>query len=164
MKITLTERELLHAALEGAMRQIRAWHDGSQHLNPDTKREDDWRRSIESACAEVAASRALDACWRAVMKIGARDLTAQLAEYEVRSSTEADYGLLVRQKDAETAWYVLVIGERGVYDVVGVIHGTEAKQDQFQHPGREGWLPCWIVPQDALTSVEDHLALIGPTR
>jgi hypothetical protein len=146
--VSLTATELLHAATTGAQRRIESigWQstdyvDGG--LSP-------WDRDIEAACAELATARALGRYYdfSTGRFCGAG---SDVPGAQVRWTHRPEGRLILRPRDAEDEYYVLVTGTAPSYVVVGWIQGANAKVAEYEIDPGGRKLPCWMVPQGALT-------------
>jgi hypothetical protein len=63
--------------------------------------------------------------------------------------------LLLRENDADDKPHFLLIGERGVYDIVGWAFGHEGKQERYR-AAPAGRPPAFFCPQQSLRSMADE--------
>jgi hypothetical protein len=138
--VTLTQEEMLEAAVVGCRRRIDSIFSGRKD-NQRTNRDDAWQNDIEAAAAELALCKHLGLEWnRGVNTFKAPDAGV----YQVRQTKYERGHLIVRPKDPDEATYVLVIGQCTVYVPVGWLTGREAKV-------HANWkVDAWWVPMEGL--------------
>lgn len=157
MKITLTNSEMVMAALIGCHRHIASLRLKQAHGATDT-----WTLNIEGACGELAAAKALNLFWDgSVNTFSAPDLQPNI---QVRTRSKSDFGLIVRKKDNDDEIFVLVTGVSPTFVVHGWIYGKDAKQEKWIQT--YGDRPAaYFVPQSALHPIgtlKAHLESIPP--
>ncbi len=149
--ITLTVGELHMAAQIGCLRQIESLVKKlpDRHGFDGT---DGWSIHIEGAAGEIAVSKALNVYWGGSVNTfrTAADIGTKL---EVRTRSNYDYDLIVRDNDKALSVYILVVGKIPTFRVVGWIRGSDAKN--------EAWLKtygnrpaAYFVPQSCLNPIE----------
>ncbi len=153
MTVKLSSVELMTASLVGLMRSVQSITSGRNAENAYANRGDNWQRDVEGACAEMALAKALGRYYApTVNNFDGTDACG----YQVRSTRYRDGKLIIREKDKDDDIFVLVVGERGKYEIKGYILGADAKEDIFLVSPEEGsgnirnGGPAWFVPQDAL--------------
>lgn len=157
MKVKLTNSELVMAALIGCRRHIASLKLKQAHGATDT-----WTINIEGACGELAAAKALNLFWDGgVNTFSAPDLQPNI---QVRTSSNHDWGLIVRRNDKDDEIFVLVTGVSPEFVVRGWIVGKSAKNNKWfrTYNNRP---EAYFVPQSALNPVgtlKAHLDSIPP--
>lgn len=111
----------------------------------------DWDVVIEGAAAEMAVAKALRLYWG---DSPALDYNGDVGRYQVRSTDHADGHLILYERDADDATFVLVTGRAPAFTVRGFILARDGKRDEYLANGRlrsEGWM----VPQSALRPIRE---------
>lgn len=150
--ITLDWFELMQAGMVGLLRQCNALRDGRKDAHGLTDRDSNWNTHIEGACGERAVAKAVNRYWNGsvdTFKSGG-DVGAKI---QVRTRSQHDYELLVRDSDPDDAAFFLVTGWAPHYRVIGWIMGRDAKRAEWKqtHGGRPA---AYFVPHAALTALE----------
>lgn len=147
--IRLTIAEIWQAASVGMLRQMQALSRGQRDAH-GFNGEDGWTIHIEGACGELALAKYLNVYPGLTANAGK---AADVSKYQVRTRSKPDYDLIVRDGDADSDVFVLVVGSAGTYRVIGAILGEHAKRPQWrkQYGGRP---PAYFVPQSALRPLE----------
>lgn len=86
---------------------------------------------IQSAGAEMAVAKFLNMRWNASIDDFNNEVPDVGEAIEVRYRRK-DYDLLIRDRDPEKRDYVLVRGAMPTYEIIGWIHGWDAKQERFR--------------------------------
>jgi hypothetical protein len=146
MRIELTTVELLFAAYEGVLRQVRALSRGLEHA-AGYDGSDPWLIHIEGAAAERAVAKALGIYWPNSQ--GPEHGGDLPGEREVRWVKQAHLSLIIRPGDPPERRYYLVSGREGSYTVHGWIFGHEARREEWSK-APNGRSPAWFVPQSVL--------------
>lgn len=152
--VTLDAREMMVAALSGAMRRISGLKNRrSQNANYDTFCNEAWGDEIESSMAEVALAKYLNQYWR----VGAFE---QRHSGDVGNGIEARWTryknghLILMPKDADDHVYYLITGRAGTYQIHGFIEGWQGKKQQWwtnECNGQKVRGFAFFVPPAALT-------------
>jgi len=147
MKIQFAKYELLMAAGVGVWRRVE-----SMGIQSAFDPKYDWSSEIESACAELAAAKALNLYWDgSVNTFKAPDLPGNI---QVRHTEHLNGRLIVREGDSDDHIFLLVVGKVPSMHVIGWLLGAKAKQDRFlMDPNGRG--RAWFVPQGCLLMVEE---------
>lgn len=141
-EIILTIAEMHAGAQTGINRQIAA-------LKRELKDQhgfngDGWGIHIEGACGEIAFCKLMNRFWSP--SVNTFKTEADVGEqYEVRTRSQHEYELLIREDDNDDRIFVLVTGHAPKFIIHGWKTGREAKRDEWQqtHGGRP---PAWFVP------------------
>ena len=145
MMVVLAQHEVLMAATVGIMRQIsainRSLRDRNGHEGAG------WNLHVEGACGELAVAKALGVHWSG--SVNTFKLGGDVGSFQVRTRSQSDYELIVRDDDRDEDTFILVTGQCPNYEVVGKIAGRDAKKDEWRkaYGGRPA---AWFVPHDAL--------------
>lgn len=146
--ITLTWHEAAMAAEIGTLRQLASIRHDRQDRHGFTG--EGWSEHIEGACGELAVAKFLGCYWNgSVNSFAACDLPF----VQVRTRSRHDYDLIVRDKDNDEEYYVLVTGKCPHYRIRGWISGGDAKRPEWlaEHGGRP---PAWFVPAGELQDMD----------
>lgn len=110
-----------------------------------------WDAHIEGACGEIATAKLLGLFWNG--SINTFKDGGDVSGLEVRTRSESHYDLIIRDNDADTSIYILVIGACPTYRVLGWVRGVEGKRAEYRqaHGGRPG---AYFVPQSVLRPIE----------
>ena len=151
--VTLTDYELAQAAMTGMLRQISAIKIG---YNQDKMKPAGgfWQRHIEGACGEVAVAKAMGRYWGGSVNtfktIGDLDSTG----WEVRTRSDHDYDLIIRDDDDDERVFILVTGSAPEYLVRGWIKAADAKRGEWRKDyGGHG--AAYFVPPECLREMGD---------
>jgi hypothetical protein len=151
MNVTLTWYEVAIGAYVGIQRQIAAL---SKRL-PDRHGYigDGWSEHIEGACGEMAAARAIGQYW--TPSVNTFKNGGDVGEIQVRTRSNHEYDLLIRNSDRDDDIFILVTGKVPSFVVRGWLRGSDCKKQEWlkEYGGRP---PAWFVPQGSLNSV-DHM-------
>ena len=147
-----TSRELARCAVTGMARNEAGWRNGWS-LGGGVKRKDfGIEAHIVGAMGELAVAQLLKITWRPVIgeldtKRG--DLPGRL---QIKSVHQSNYRLLLRESDPEDFRYVLVYLTVLQATVIGWMHGSEVKQDNFKILEGDGPFDrlVYAVPQNLL--------------
>jgi hypothetical protein len=150
--VTLTARELLHAAHVGITRRVISLtkaHRPRYGVGVDHP----WQLDIEGACGEYAVAKVTGLVWT-----GATSRLCDVGDnVEVRTRSRAEYDLIVHPADADDRFFVLVTGTAPSYTIRGFLRGLEAKVPAYwQDPA--GGRPAFFVPAGALRPIGDLAA------
>jgi hypothetical protein len=129
--------------------ELRSLESAILELNPATSRErtpmQKMLDDINSICSELVVGRRFFG-ERWLPKLNVFHEEADVGhDIEVRSTTEPDYSLLVRDNDDPFRRYVLVITDvmKG-YSVKGWAYGYEAMREEWATTRGAGGRPCWM--------------------
>ena len=147
-KATLTESEIQQGAFVGMQRCVFAITSNLRNEQSNA-----WQNDIEGALAEMAFAKLLNVHWDG--KIGKIE-KGDVGHWEIRQTKMPDGHLLIYPSDLNDASYVLMTGQKGVYEVRGWILGREGKQHKYWRADVTGYRPCFWVPQSDLRSIETH--------
>lgn len=144
MNVVLERHEVALAARVGVDRRLNSHGLEDAHgYNGQAP----WEQDIQGAAAELAVAKATGRYWDGSFDTFKR---GDVDHWQVRSTKRPDGCLIVRPSDPTDAFYWLVVGEIPNFNVVGMIHGKNAKQERYKRaPG--GRPPAFFIPQDDLT-------------
>lgn len=150
MKIVLTIGELHLAAQNGCLRQIESIVKGL----PDKHgfEGSGWNIHIEGAAGEIAAAKALGIYWGG--SVNTFRSQNDIGKFEVRTATQSNYRLIVREQDKDSNVYILVTGSAPSFDVRGWVYGKEAKVHKYLN-APVGRPAAYFVPQSDLRSIDE---------
>jgi hypothetical protein len=143
--VTLTPTESRAAILTGAERQIDALTRGLRDRAGTS--DDTWTLHIEGAAGEMAAAKALGRYWQ--MPVSTFKKGGDVGELQIRTRSQHNYDLIVRDDDRDGDLFVLVTGRIPRFAVHGWIRGGDAKRAEWrkQYDAHE---PAFFVPQGEL--------------
>jgi hypothetical protein len=146
--VKLTMAEVLQGAATGTMRHMESVSRGEQHKPPLKPQDNGLMLHIEGACGEIAYAK-----WRGVYfdpRINSYKGADFGTNVQIRTRSNHDYELLIRDNDNPEHFYVLVTGMAPTYRVVGWIKGSDAMKPEWRKDwGGRG--EAWFVPHSALT-------------
>ena len=148
-EVTLTESEMLTAALIGCRRQIGAL---LENRTPSAAfRGASWEIHIQGAAGELAFARFRNLFWSG--SIGTYRRGGDVGDIQIRTRSQPHYDLIVRDGDRDDDVFVLVVGIIPRFRIIGWIYGRDAKQPQYrkEYGGRPS---AFFVPQSALRPFE----------
>jgi hypothetical protein len=148
LTVTLSQREIILAALIGSFMKARAIARGWK----DRVYESDWNVHVEGIAAEIAVAKALGIRYRPNLN-GFK--APDVGDLHVRWTTRSNGPLVIRPGDPDGI-YVLVTGQCPTFTVMGWIHSYDAKQPCYWRVLR--YNKAWSVPQRRL-----HLTAPVPT-
>jgi hypothetical protein len=151
VNVTLTPHEMALAAQAGARREIQAAMRARKEAHGhDAARP--WIDHIEGACAELAVAKVSDHYWRPVVDEPLHTLqqdVGQSGRVQVRSTPRANGALILHLNDDPEARFLLVVGARGTYQIVGWIRGADGMANTFWRDPGTG-RPAFFIPQPVL--------------
>lgn len=137
IEVTLTWSELELAAIVGVRRNVESLSDGnSPHRLMGTPHQDlpGWQGHIEGAAGEAAVAKYLNRYWSGTVNTFGKG--GDVGALQVRARSRHDYELIIRPKDRDDDWFVLVTGKAPIFRI-----------------------RAWFVPHAALTPFpEDAMA------
>jgi hypothetical protein len=145
--VTLDYFETLQAAFAGSLRQAEAMRLGRQHRHGLTDGDGtSWSLHIEGAGAELAAAKAFDCYWRAVVA-DPKTLAADVGDRLNVRQTAREAGSLIIHPD-DVGLFVLAIGRLPTFRLFGPVDAALCKRPEWWRTdtGR----PAYFVPQRAL--------------
>jgi hypothetical protein len=143
IEVVLTEFELHMAAGVGARRGVNAFVNGRRQAAADVDSEGNWQQHIEGACGEMAVARVLNRYWNG--SVGTFKSGGDVGDIQVRTRSKHHYDLIVRSRDRDEDWFILVTGTAPRYRVHGYVRAADAKKDEYrQNHGGHG--EAWFVP------------------
>lgn len=150
--VTLTQAQMFQAAVEGCMRQLRAFANGRRHRHGHDGT-DNWTMHIEAAGAEVAVARLTGRFWCAsFLPDYAGDIGVGL---QVRHTARATGRLILHPTDDDRHVFVLARGLMPEYDLAGWIVARDGKRLEWWRelqPGRGAYVveACHLRPMEEL--------------
>jgi hypothetical protein len=140
----------MFAAQAGVMRQISALERSRNEAHYGAP-EHPWDVNIEGCGAECAFAKYSGMYWQSVVKRPS-DLRGDVGHVQVRSTPLSNGCMIVHEDDKDGSPFVLVVGKFPKYEVIGWMHGHEAKNKEFWRTdtGR----PAFFVPQDRLWAMD----------
>ena len=150
--ITLTWREVQHAALDGAIRYVNVLQNGWTDRRAQCGLWLRWGTNIEGAAGEIALAQFIGANWAGMREHGAPDVGDGL---QIRTVDHPDKRLTVYGDASDADAYVLVEGAAPTYTLVGWLYAHEAKRACWLERLKPESSPAYFVPRGALRSVED---------
>jgi hypothetical protein len=149
IKVTLTESEMLEAAIAGVYRSVEDRAAGRKEAHGQETLGYD--RSILGCFGERAVAKEFNLYWPGKGVFGERDV----GPFEVRTRSLHSYDLIVRKKNKDEDMYVLVTGKGPDFWIRGWKFGDESKQKKWirTHANRP---PAYFVPVEEL---EDPMEL-----
>lgn len=154
MEVSLTWYEVLTAAHVGTHRNVEALakkRKGTFEGGLST-----WESHILGACGEMAFAKATGLYWGAsvnTFKVG-----GDVVGVEVRTRSQSDWDLIVRDDDPDGRIYFLVTGGPEKFRLVGWIKSEDARRPEWRK-NHGGYSPAFFVPQSALKPLDQLLAL-----
>jgi hypothetical protein len=147
--VTLTTQEMMLAAYAGVRRCVVSRAKGSipaygcGHLEA-------WGVDVEGSGGEMAAAKVLNLYWDGAFNTYSR---GDVGALQIRTRTNHDWDLIVRDKDSDDDKFVLVTGMMPNYLIHGWILGKTAKDERWlrTHGNRP---PAYFVPQSELLSLD----------
>jgi len=153
MNVTLTDYELVQAAMTGMLRQISAIKIGYEQdkVKPSGGF---WQRHIEGACGEVAVAKAMGKYWGGSVNTFKAQGDLDGTGWEVRTRSDHAYNLIVRDNDPDDRVFILVTGTAPDYQVRGWLKAADAKRQEWKkNYGGHGF--AYFVPNSELKSMGD---------
>jgi hypothetical protein len=121
--VTLEPHQVEYAALVGIARQRAATEQKRREYVPSGAL---WGAHVTGALGELAVSLALDVAW--LPNIGGTDREhGDVLGYQVRATPRDTGPLVIRDRDADTAAFVLVTGEPPRLAIRGWIYAAEGR-------------------------------------
>ena len=154
MEVKLTWYELRMAADVGCRRNIEALsknRKGTFEGGLST-----WESHILGASGEMAFAKATGLYWDA--SVNTFKAGGDVCTVEVRTRSESHWDLIVRDDDPDGRIYFLVTGGPEKFQLHGGIRSEDARQPQWRK-NHGGYKPSYFVPQSALKSLDQLLAL-----
>jgi hypothetical protein len=148
--VTLTDYELVQAATTGMLRQVSAI---KREYNSAIKGKE-WQAHIEGACGEVAVAKAMGRYWGGSVNTFKSGGDLDGTGWEVRTRSEHDYDLIVRDDDPDDRVFILVTGIAPDYQVRGWMKAADAKRQEWRKDyGGHG--AAFFVPSECLREMGD---------
>lgn len=109
-----------------------------------------WQQHIEGACGEMAFAKGLGRYWSG--SVNTFKDGGDVGAVQIRTRSRDDYDLIVRARDRDEDYFVLVVGQCPVYRIVGYILGGDAKRPEWSRD-RGGHGQAFFVPQRSLKAL-----------
>jgi hypothetical protein len=147
--ISLTGPETYIAAQIGVMRNVAAHQRGLPRGNRSAEFNNahQWETDVNGALAELAVAKAYGVYWNPSVNVGK---APDVGSLQVRSNTNKNGHLIIRESDKDDEIFVLVICQNPDFHVVGWIPANEAKVDKFFRPANQYGVAAWWVDQASL--------------
>lgn len=150
ISVTLTDYELVQAAMTGLLRQVSAI---KREYNSAIKGKE-WQAHIEGACGEVAVAKAMGRYWGGSVNTFKSGGDIDSTGWEVRTRSDHDYDLIIRDDDNDERVFILVTGSAPEYRVRGWIKAADAKRGEWRKDyGGHG--AAYFVPPECLREMGD---------
>jgi hypothetical protein len=154
MEVKLTWYELMMASSVGCRRNVEA-------LSKNRKGTFDgglstWDAHILGASGEMAFAKATGLYWDA--SVNTFKTGGDVVGVEVRTRSQRDWELIVRDDDPDGRIYFLVTGGPEKFRLVGWIKSEDARRPEWRN-NHGGYSPAFFVPQSALKPLDQLLAL-----
>lgn len=162
MWVDLDWSEVIMTGVVGVKRRTRALqqrrsepHGKLRSANGDER--DPWGNDVESCGAEYAVAKTLNRFWcTSIKKSLAEALKDVGTDIQVRSTTNPGANhLIVYDTDNENDYFFFVRGRMPRFEIVGWIHGSEAKVEKFWAETPRGTMAFWI-PESELIDLNDQ--------
>lgn len=148
IEVTLEKAEVLQAtivAVERCMESLSKGHQAKPPLKPGVN---PLVLNIEGACGELAYAKARGIYY--IPKVNSFKEADFGDKVQIRTRSDHNYDLLIRDNDDPEHFYVLVTGMLPSYRIVGWIKGADAKANPEWRKDWGGRGEAWFVPQSAL--------------
>lgn len=155
--VVLTWAELEIAAAVGTRRNIESLRDGNKPHRLLGGHEDlpGWQGHIEGAAGESAVAKFLNRYWSG--SVNTFKTGGDVGDVQVRTRSRHNFELIVRPKDRDEDWFVLVTGLAPVFLVHGCLRGGDAKRPEWSAT-HGGGAPAWFVPQSEMRPFQQAAA------
>ena len=153
--VELSPSEVYLSSLIGVRRRVASTSKGYSERNGANRlsEAEAWFANVVGAQGEMAAAKALGAYWPALVNASKGDPDIE-PHWQVRALARHDYDLIVRDNDRDDHRYILVTGSGPQFTVHGWIMGADAKRPEWLRDRGGRNMPCYWVPQAALTPIE----------
>ena len=151
IKISLTDYEMAMAANAACLRNIAAVKRGWESKFASHNQ---WQNHIEGACGELAVAKVMGRYWGGSINTFKRGGDIDSTGWEVRTRSNHDFDLIVRDDDPDGRVFILVTGKAPDYRVWGWIKSEDAKRNEWLKD-YGGYGKAYFVPQAALRPMEE---------
>lgn len=153
IEVVLTEYEMHLAAPVGVRRHIDCLVNGRRQAAAEKEPVGDWNQAVEGALGECAVAKFLKRYWNG--SVNTFKLGGDVGDVQVRTRSKHHYDLIVRERDRDEDWFVLVTGTAPRYRLRGYMRGADAKQGQYlaNHGGHGA---AWFVPAADLRQFKER--------
>lgn len=151
IEVTLTDYELAMASNAACLRNIAALKRGYESKIGNLQH---WQNHVEGACGEVAVAKVTGKYWGGSVNTFKSGGDIDSTGWEVRTRSDHDYDLIVRESDPDGRVFVLVTGQSPSYRIWGWIKSEDAKQEWWRKDyGGHG--SAFFVPKEHLKNMGD---------
>lgn len=143
--IVLTDEEMMAAAVVGIKRNIMS-------INKDSKPgyghndENNWEINILGAMGELSFCKYYGITWEG--RIGNYKKSDVGHNIQVKTTTYSNGRLIIESDFKDEEIYVLVIGDKNIYQIIGWIKAVDCKKEIYRHNFGRG--SKYFVPQSML--------------
>jgi hypothetical protein len=148
IRVRLEWFEVSRAALVGVSRNVEALRKGLENSRPT--RDSEWHVHILGALGECAFAKATGRYWSG--SVNTFKTGGDVGAIQVRTRSQHDYDLLVRDDDADGDIFVLVTGGPNDFLVHGWMRGRDAKDARFRR-NYGGYGEAYFVPKAKLSAI-----------
>jgi hypothetical protein len=142
--VRLTWSEVMLAGEAGLMRQVDNLKNGRRQTFAIPDPEEEWRRDIEGACAEMAFAKFGDRFWSGAI---GNFKVADVGPFEVRSTGYENGCLPINKKNNPDRLFILAVGRAPVFRLAGWIKGSDAQRVEWWREPPAVPFAAWFVPQ-----------------
>lgn len=144
--VTLDRFEIEIAAAVGVRRAIDSLVNGRRQAAADADPNGAivFQQHIEGACGEMAFAKALGRYWSG--SVNTFKQGGDVGDVQIRTRSRTNYDLIVRDRDRNEDYFVLVVGTCPTYTIVGYIQGAAAKQEHWKS-NHGGHGTAYFIPQ-----------------
>lgn len=126
--VTLTDYEMAMASDAGRLRNIAAVKRGYESRISGRE----WQAHIEGACGEVAVAKATGKYWGGSINSFKSGGDLDSTGWEVRTRSDHNYDLIVRDNDPDDRVFILVTGLSPNFKIWGWIMSQDAKREEWR--------------------------------
>lgn len=149
--MTLTDYEMAMASNAASLRNIAALKRGWESKIGNGNH---WENHIEGACGEVAVAKVMGKYWGGSINTFKQGGDIDSTGWEVRTRSNHDYDLIIRDSDPDDRVFILVTGKAPCYRVWGWIGSTDARREEWRKDyGGHG--AAYFVPKESLKQMGD---------
>ena len=130
------------------------------HDNLITKKQTKFQSEFHGALGEIAVCKALDLEWTGKgscinkKNMPKKLIPADVEGLEVRTTTYSTGRLIIRKRDNDAKFVLVVLNDDHTARVVGWIEAEDAKQDKYWGDLGKYNKPCYIIEQRNLNPIE----------
>lgn len=161
VELGLNPSEFYAAATMGLMRQVTNLRDGRQDRYGCSQAMG-WQHHIEGACGEAVVAKWLGVYWSGALgNLNATDIEGLQHRLQVRTAPGHNHHLLLHPGDGDNDFFISVTGMAPNFRIGGWLPAREGKISAFWGDKAKNNRPAFFVPQHALRSPAELLALIN---